>query len=95
MGFVGLPAALAHVNLVEVALCSSRIGGMDRPEHGLWDLRRASRRGGRDRWPVGGELAGELRLLWIIDRVHSGYISLGRGAVLAGMDRWSFMRAMD
>ena len=42
-----------------------------------------------------GELASELRLLWIIDRVRSGCISLGRGAILAGMDRWSFMRAMD
>lgn len=42
-----------------------------------------------------GELASEFRLLWIIDRVRSGGISLGRGAVLAGMDRWSFMRAMD
>ena len=42
-----------------------------------------------------GELASELRLLWIIDRVRSGCISLGRGAALAGMDRWSFMRAMD
>ena len=27
--------------------------------------------------------------------MRSGYISLGRGAVLAGMDRLSFMRAMD
>ena len=42
-----------------------------------------------------GELASDLRLLWIIDRVRSGCISLGRGAVLAGMDRWSFMRAMS
>ena len=42
-----------------------------------------------------GELAGELRLLWILDRVRSGCISLGRGAELAGMDRWSFMRAMS
>ena len=41
------------------------------------------------------ELANDLRLLWIIDRVRSGGISLGRGAVLAGLDRWSFMRAMD
>ena len=29
------------------------------------------------------------------DRVRLGYLSLGRGAVLAGMDRGSFMRAMD
>ena len=42
-----------------------------------------------------GELASELRLLWIIDKVRSGCISLGRGAVLAGMDRWSFMQAMS
>ena len=42
-----------------------------------------------------GELASELRLLWIIDRVRSGCISLGRGAVLAGMDRWAFMQAMS
>ena len=42
-----------------------------------------------------GELAADLRLLWIIDRVRAGCISLGRGATLAGMDRWSFMRAMD
>jgi predicted HTH domain antitoxin len=42
-----------------------------------------------------GELAYELRLLWTIDRVRSGRISLGKGAELAGMDRWSFMRAMS
>jgi predicted HTH domain antitoxin len=42
-----------------------------------------------------GELAADLRLLWIIDRVHAGRLSLGRGAMLAGMDRWAFMRAMD
>ena len=41
------------------------------------------------------EWASELRLLWIIDRVRAGQISLGRGAQLAGMDRWSFMRAMS
>jgi predicted HTH domain antitoxin len=41
------------------------------------------------------ELASELRLLWIIARVRSGSISLGRGAVLAGLDRWSFIQAMD
>ena len=41
------------------------------------------------------ELAGELRLLWIIERVRSGCISLGRGAELADMDRWSFMRSMS
>ena len=42
-----------------------------------------------------GQLASELRLLWIIDRVRSGRISVGRGAGLANLDRWSFMRAMD
>jgi predicted HTH domain antitoxin len=42
-----------------------------------------------------GELASELRLLWIIDRVRSGCVSLGRGAELAGMDRRSFMQAMS
>ena len=35
------------------------------------------------------------RLLWIIDRVRSGSMRLGRGAVLAGLDRWAFMEAMD
>jgi predicted HTH domain antitoxin len=37
----------------------------------------------------------DLPLLWVIDRVRSGHISLGRGAELAGMDRWSFMQAMS
>ena len=41
-----------------------------------------------------GELATDLRLLWIIDRVRAGRISVGKGAELAGMDRWSFMRVM-
>jgi predicted HTH domain antitoxin len=41
------------------------------------------------------ELASELRLLWLIERVRSGRISLGKGAELAGMDRRSFMRAMS
>jgi predicted HTH domain antitoxin len=41
-----------------------------------------------------GELATELRLLWILDRVRAGRISVGKGAELAGMDRWSFMRTM-
>ncbi len=41
-----------------------------------------------------GELAAELRLLWILDRVRAGRISVGKGAELAGMDRWSFMRTM-
>ena len=41
-----------------------------------------------------GEMATELRLLWIIDRVRAGCISIGKGAELASMDRWSFMRTM-
>ena len=41
------------------------------------------------------ELAVEFRLLWIIERVRSRCISLGKGAQLAGMDRWSFMQAMS
>ena len=41
------------------------------------------------------ELASELRLLWIIDRLGSGRMSLGRGAVLAGTGHWSVVRAMD
>jgi predicted HTH domain antitoxin len=41
------------------------------------------------------ELADELRLLWIIERVRSGCISLGKGAELAGMDRGSFMRVLS
>ena len=95
MGLVGLPAALAQVNFVEVALCSCRIGGMDRPEHGLRIFVELPAEAAKIDGRSAGELAGELRLLWIIDRVRSGYVSLGRGAVLAGMDRWSFMRAMD
>ena len=42
-----------------------------------------------------GELAINLRLLWIIDRIRVGRISAGKGAELAGMDRWSFMRTME
>ena len=34
-------------------------------------------------------------MLWIIDLVRSGGVSIGRGAALVGMDRWSFMRAMN
>jgi predicted HTH domain antitoxin len=41
-----------------------------------------------------GALATELRLLWIIDRVRTGRISVGKAAELAGMDRWSFVRTM-
>jgi predicted HTH domain antitoxin len=70
------------------------MGAMDGPVHGLRisvDLpAEAVEIDGRST----GELASELRLLWIIDRVRSGCVSLGRGAVLAGTDRWSFMQAM-
>jgi predicted HTH domain antitoxin len=41
-----------------------------------------------------GELATNLRLLWIIDRVRAGRISVGKGVELSGMDRWSFIRIM-
>ena len=41
-----------------------------------------------------GELAHDLRLLWIIDRVRAGRISSGKGAELSGMDRWSFIKTM-
>ena len=41
-----------------------------------------------------GELAADLRLLWIIDRVRAGRISVGKAAELAGTDRWSFMQTM-
>ncbi len=41
-----------------------------------------------------GALATELRLLWIIDRVRTGRISVGKGAELAGLARWSFVRTM-
>jgi predicted HTH domain antitoxin len=40
------------------------------------------------------ELATELRLLWIIDRVRAGRISVGKGAEFAGMDRSSFARML-
>ncbi|MGH7393026.1 MAG: UPF0175 family protein [Candidatus Rokuibacteriota bacterium] len=40
-------------------------------------------------------MATELRLLWIIDRVRAGRISVGKGAELAGLDRWSFVRTME
>jgi len=42
-----------------------------------------------------GEIATELRLLWIIDRIRTGRISVGKAAELAGTDRWSFMRTME
>ena len=68
---------------------------MDGPEHGL----RISVELPAEVAEIDGrsveELASELRLLWIIDRVRSGSVSLGKGAMLAGMDRWSFMRVLD
>ena len=76
---MGLPTALAHVNLVEVAIGSCRIGGMDRPEHGLRIFVELPAEAAEIDGRSAGELAGELRLLWIIDRVRSGRISLGRG----------------
>ena len=33
-----------------------------------------------------------LRLLWILDRVRAGRVSIGKAAELAGIDRWAFMR---
>jgi predicted HTH domain antitoxin len=70
------------------------MSAMDSPEHGLKiSVELPAEAADIDGRSV-GELASELRLLWIIDRVRSGRISLGRGAVLAGMDRWSFMWAM-
>lgn len=40
-------------------------------------------------------LAVELRLLWIIDQVRRGDMSLAYGAALAGQDRWTFTRTLD
>lgn len=68
---------------------------MDGLEHGLKISVELPAEAGEIDGRSTGELAADLRLLWIIDRVRAGCISLGRGAVLAGMDRWSFMRAMD
>ena len=70
------------------------MGAMDNSEHGLRISVELPAEAAEIDGRSAGELANELRLLWIIDRVRSGYISLGRGAVLATMDRWSFMRAM-
>lgn len=36
----------------------------------------------------------ELRLLWILDQVRRGAISVGKGAELSGKDRWSFVKTM-
>ena len=73
----------------------SKVDAMDGPEHWL----RISVELPAEVAEIDGrsveELASELRLLWITDRVRSGSISLGKGAMLAGMDRWSFMRALD
>ncbi len=33
----------------------------------------------------------ELRLLWVLNQVRRGRISVGKGAELASMDRWSFI----
>lgn len=40
-------------------------------------------------------IAADLRLLWILDRVRTGRISIGKGARLVALDRWAFMRVMD
>ena len=69
--------------------------GWDGPEHGLKIFVELPAEAAEIDGRSAAELASELRLLWIIDRVRSGGISLGRGAMLAGMDRWSFMRALD
>jgi predicted HTH domain antitoxin len=68
---------------------------MDGPEHGLRISVELPAEAAKIDCRSVGELASEFRLLWIIDRVRSGSISLGRGAMFAGMDRWSLMRAMD
>lgn len=39
-------------------------------------------------------LARELRLLWVLDQVRRGNISIGKGARLAGMGRLPFLNAM-
>ena len=71
------------------------MGAMDGREHGLRISVELPAEAAEIDSRSAGELASELRLLWIIDRVRSGCISLGKGAELAGMDRWSFMQAMD
>lgn len=40
------------------------------------------------------ELAREVRLVWILDLVRRGRISVGKGAELVGMDRWGFAKVM-
>lgn len=41
------------------------------------------------------DLARQLRLLWILDQVRRGRISVGKGAELASTDRWAFMEVME
>ncbi len=41
------------------------------------------------------QLAHELRLLWILEQVRTGAISVGRAAQLAGVDRWRFLKIMS
>ena len=40
------------------------------------------------------ELAREVRLVWILDLVRRGRISVGKGAELVGLDRWQFAEVM-
>lgn len=40
------------------------------------------------------ELAREVRLVWILDLVRRGRISVGEGAELVGLDRWRFAEVM-
>lgn len=40
------------------------------------------------------ELAREVRLVWILDLVRRGRISVGKGAELVGLDRWRFAEVM-
>ena len=40
-------------------------------------------------------LARELRLLWVLDQVRRGKVSIGKGARLAGMGRMPFLAAME
>jgi predicted HTH domain antitoxin len=39
-------------------------------------------------------LAGQVRLVWILDLVRRGRLSVGKGAELAGVDRWRFLEIM-
>jgi|JI7StandDraft_1071085.scaffolds.fasta_scaffold1069364_2 predicted HTH domain antitoxin len=40
------------------------------------------------------DLAREVRLVWILDLVRRGRISVGKGAELVGLDRWRFAEVM-